>query len=402
MTTESTKTRMDFSALDERMQWYVDQQILGCIATMVLDGTDIVHAKRHGYMSVEDKRPLTEDAIFRMYSNTKLVTSVALMMFYEEGRFGLDDPLSEYLPKFADRPVLNEGAESIDDVHPAAGPIKMRHILSHSAGLSYGFIEPDSVIDKAYQGAGINALDRNALTLEALCDQLAGLPLCYEPGTSWRYSFATDVCARVVEVLSGKTFGAFLKERIFDPLGMVDTDFWVPADKQDRFTTMYAPADLLDPMKPGFNPGDDPHTGQYTAKPAFESGGGGLASTMSDYSTFIRMIVAGGTWQGHSYLKPETLDLMRTNQLADGVGVAFPMWAMPNTVFGLGFALKTAPSEGETDAVVGEYHWGGMAGTHSWMAPKPGITGLCFTQRMPGFWHPFSHDFKRLVYAAAE
>lgn len=399
---ELTQTRLDFSAVDQRMQSYVDQEILGSVATLVLQGTDIVHARRHGYMSVEGKEPLREDAIFRMYSNTKLVTSVALMMLYEEGRFGLDDPLAEYLPRFANPVVLKDGAASASDVAPAEGPMRMRHILSHSAGFSYGFIEPDSVIDRAYNQSAINPMARSDMTLESLCDELATLPLCYEPGTNWRYSLATDVCARMVEVLSGQPFDAFLKERIFDPLGMVDTGFFVPEKDHGRLVTMYSPADMFDPMKPGFVPTPAAPGGTHLTKPSFLSGGGGLVSTMSDYSTFIRMIVAGGSWAGYQFLRPETLDLMRTNQLAPGIGVRFPMWSMPNTVFGLGFALKTAPADGESNAVVGEYHWGGMAGTHSWMSPKPGITGLCFTQRMPGFWHPFSHDFKRLVYAALE
>lgn len=393
---------MDFKTLDERMQWYVDQEILGCVATLVLDGTDVVHSARHGFMSAEDQRPLQEDAIFRMASNTKLVTSIALMMLYEEGRFTLDDPVADYLPKFADPKVLVDGAETAVDVRPADGPILMRQVLSHSAGLSYGFIEPTSVIDQAYEKAGVNGVTTAGMNLERLCDELAELPLAYEPGTSWRYSFATDVCARVVEVLSGQAFDTFLKERIFEPLGMVDTDFWVPAERVERLTTIYAAADMLDPMKPGLVPGEEPKGGRFLEKPALLSGGGGLVSTMPDYSTFIRMIVAEGSWNGHTFLNPETLALMRTNQLADGVGVQFPMRVMANTVFGLGFALKTAPDDGETDAVVGEYHWGGMYGTHSWMAPKPGITGLCFTQRMPGFLHPFSLDFKRLVYAEVE
>ena len=136
--------------------------------------------------------------------------------------------------------------------------------------------------------------------------------------------------------------------------------------------------------------------------PKFISGGGGLYSTLPDYAEFIRMIVNGGHWQGRHYLKPETLQLMRTNQLAADVVVNFPFWEMPGTVFGLGFALKTQPAEGESSLAVDEYHWGGLMGTHSWMAPAAGLTGLCFTQRMPGFWHPFSHEFQKLVYAAAE
>ncbi|MFM7120979.1 MAG: serine hydrolase domain-containing protein, partial [Gammaproteobacteria bacterium] len=229
---------------------------------------------------------------------------------------------------------------------------------------------------------------------------LARLPLAYQPGTSWRYSLATDVAARVVEVLSGQRFDAFLKTRIFDPLGMVDTDFHVPSEKQDRFVTMYAPVDLLTPMKGGLVKADDPYTGSYSRPRSFLSGGGGLVSTVSDYLTFLKAIVSGGSWAGVRLLRPETLALMRTNQLAPGIGVRFPMWEMSRTVFGLGFALKEAAGPDEPASAVDEYHWGGMAGTHTWMAPRADLTGVCMTQRMPGFWHPFSHDFKRMLYAA--
>ena len=382
------------------MQWYVDEEILSCVATLVLEGTEIVHSRRHGVLSVESGRALPEDAIFRIYSNTKLITSVALMMLHEQGRFGLDDALAEYLPEFGKPRVLMPGATSIDDIEDAAEPIRIRHVLSHTAGWSYGFIEPESLIDRTYMSSGINPLTPGGLTLAGLCEQLAGLPLAYQPGSDWRYSFATDVCARLVEVLSGQPFDAFLYEKIFAPLGMGDTAFWVPEEKRDRFTAMYGVADFFDPMKPGLPLVDDPRTGTYTKPPTFLSGGGGLVSTMDDYSTFFRMILADGSWKGQTILQPETLATMRTNQLADGVRVRFPMWEMPQTVFGLGFALRTAPTPGESAAAVGEYHWGGMAGTHSWAAPAAGVAGLCFTQRMPGFWHPFSHDFKRLVYAS--
>jgi CubicO group peptidase (beta-lactamase class C family) len=279
--------------------------------------------------------------------------------------------------------------------------ISVRHILSHSAGLSYGFIEPTSVIDQAYMNGGVNVLADASIDLEEFCLRVAKLPLAYEPGTSWRYSVATDVCARLVEVLSGQPFDEFLHQRIFGPLAMVDTDFWVPEEKADRFTTMYAPEDFFDPMKPGLNKADDSHAGQYNTRRAFLSGGGGLVSTVADYAAFLRMLVNGGDWAGARILKAETLQLMRTNQLADGVQVAFPMWAMPGTVFGLGFALKTELQADDPQVALGEYHWGGMAGTHSWMAPEANLTGFCLTQRMPGFWHPFSHEFKAMTYAIA-
>ncbi len=380
------------------MQWYVDQNILSCCNTLVMRGTDVLDFKTFGYMDLQSKEPLKPDAIYRMYSSTKLITSAALMMLFEEGRIGLDDPLSDYLPGFAEPMVLKADAQSVDDVEAAHSQIVIRQVLSHSAGFSYGFIEPESVIDKAYASRGIGALDRFDVTLEGLCDALATLPLAYQPGSYWRYSFATDVVARLIEVISGMGFDAFLKARIFDPLGMVDTDFWVPADKADRFVTMYAPEDVLQPMQGGLVKADDNREGIYNQPRAMLSGGGGLVSTVSDYLTFIRMIVAGGEWAGVRCLQPATLQLMRTNQLADGVGVNFPMWRMPGTVFGLGFALREELGPDDPPGAQGEYHWGGMAGTHAWMAPAADLTGMCMTQRMPGFWHPFSQDFKKFAY----
>jgi len=191
-----------------------------------------------------------------------------------------------------------------------------------------------------------------------------------------------------------------LKENIFATLGMSDTDFYVPTDKQDRFSTMYRPEDFLDPLARGLVKADDPREGLYSKPNTFLSGGGGLCSTLVDYIKLIQLIVNDGEWQGTRLLKPATLDLMRTNQLPEGVVVNFPMWDMPGTTFGLGFALKEAAGEGEPVGAMGEYHWGGMAGTHSWMSPGTGITAMCMTQRMPGFWHAFSHDFKQLVYDA--
>lgn len=389
---------LDFSPIHERLAFYVDEGILSCANCLIMRGTDVIDFARFGYMDLESKAPLAEDAIYRMYSNTKLVTSVAAMQLQEQGLVGLDDPVADYIPAFADMQVLKPDAASADDVEPANEQMRIRHILSHTAGLSYGFIEPESVVDQAYAAAGIDILNDFSLTLEGLCDKLGALPLAYQPGTQWRYSFATDVVARLVEVVSGKRFDEYLKANILGPLEMSDTDFWVPPEKTDRFTTMYAPLDLLDPMKPGLVKVDDPKEGSYTRQRNLLSGGGGLVSTVQDYLAFLRMIVNGGTWQGVRILNPETLELMRTNQLAAGSGVSFPMWEMPGTVFGLGFALKEKLAESEPAGMLNEYHWGGMAGTHSWMAPETGITGMCMTQRMPGFWHPFSHEFKDLAY----
>jgi CubicO group peptidase (beta-lactamase class C family) len=383
------------------MQAYIDKDLLACASTIVMRGTDILDYTTYGVMDQETRTPLAKDAIYRMYSNTKIVTSVALMMLFEDGKFRLEDELAKFIPAFANPRVLKAGATTADDVEAATNPILIKHILSHSAGFSYGFIEPNSVIDRAYGSGGLNVLGDFSIDLEEFCHRVSLLPLAYQPGTSWRYSVATDVCARLVEVLSGQRFDEFLSQRLFAPLGMVDTDFWVPPEKAHRFITMYAPNDLFDPMKPGMTKADDPYAGQYNRQRTLLMGGGGLVATMSDYLTFIRMIVNQGEWQGTRILKPETLALMRTNQLAEGVGVAFPMWKMPGTVFGLGFALKNTLQASDPAGAQDEYHWGGMAGTHSWMAPTAGITGMCSTQRMPGFWHPFSHEFKTLAYQIA-
>lgn len=393
---------IDFAPLHDRMRSYVDRNILSCCSTLVMRGTDILDYRTFGFMDIESATPLRDDAIYRMHSNTKIVTSVALMMLFEQGRFALDDPLSKFMPEFADPKVLLPDASSVTDVQAADSEILIRHILSHSAGFSYGFIEPDSVIDQAYLSGVLNVLTDGNLSLEEFCALLAKLPLAYQPGTSWRYSVATDVCARLVEVLSGQPFDAFLAENVFMPLGMEDTDFWVPAEKADRFITMYAPEDLLDPMKPGLLKADDPLQGSYNSPRAFKSGGIGLVSTIGDYMSFIRMIVNGGEWQGTRILKPETLALMRTNQLADGVCVQFPMWAMPGTVFGLGFALRQNLVDTDPRNAQDEYFWGGVAGTHTWMAPNANLMGMCSTQRMPGFWHPFSHEFRSLAYQLAD
>lgn len=395
-------TNLDLTAMHEKMQWYVDQEMIPFCTTLVMEGTDIVDVQTFGSKDElkGQGQPLEPDTIYRMYSNTKIVTSVAAMMLWEEGKFDLDDPIEKYLPEFANPTVLKPNAESVDDVEPAKNSITIRHLLSHTSGLSYGFIEPESLIDQTYIGAGVNALATHGNTLKSLCENLGPLPLVFEPGTSWRYSLATDVTGRLIEVVTGLSFDKYLEQAIFQPLGMVDTGFYVPKDKQDRFTTMYRPEDFLDPLAKGLVKADDPFEGSYSQPNTYLSGGGGLCSTLVDYIKLIQLIVNDGEWQGTRLLKKETLDLMRTSQLADGVTVAFPMWAMPGTEFGLGFALKTSASDDEAAGMKGEYHWGGMAGTHSWMSPETGLTGMCMTQRMPGFWHAFSHDFKALVYEA--
>lgn len=392
---------LDFSPIHERMQFYVEENILSCCNTLVMRGLDVLDFKTYGYLDLESKRPLTQDAIFRVYSHTKLVTSVAAMMLYEEGKFALDDPVSKHLPVFANLKVLRGDADSIGAVEALKLEPTIAHLMSHSAGFSYGWMDPTSVIDQAYGQAGLVGLRDTIESLESLVERIADLPLADQPGTRWNYSFATDILARLVEVWSGDKFSAFMKRRILDPLGMVDTDFFVPEEKRDRFTAMYAPTDMLQPMQGGLVKVDDPFATSFGAPPSFEAGGHGLVSTVADYLSFVRMLVNEGEWNGARLLQPETLSLMRINRLPPGALVRFFAMELPGTTFGLGFALKESLAENEAPGALGEYHWGGVAGTHSFMAPKANLTMMCFTQRMPGFLHPFSADFKRLAYQIA-
>lgn len=391
----------DFSALDKRMQWYIDSEILGCCASVVIKNGEVVHFNTQGFRDVESQDALREDAIFRMYSNSKLVTSVAAMILIEDGRLELDAPLAKYLPEFSDLSALKSDAKSVDDVEPLASAPTVRQAMSHSAGLSYGFIEPMSVVDQAYTAAGIDILGDRTMTLADLSNRVASVPLAYQPGTAWRYSFGTDILARLVEVASGEAFDDFLSSHIFAPLAMPDTGFHVPEHKHGRLVSMYAAGDLFDPMKPGLPKVDSSESGQYLIKPSLLSGGGGLVSTISDYVRFLLMLRAGGSLDGVRIISEESVLKMRTNELAQGLHVSFPMWAMPGTVFGLGFAVRDSLTEEDHPSAMGEYFWGGMAGTHSFFSPKADLIGFNLTQRMPGYWHPFSHDWRAEVYRVA-
>lgn len=386
---------MDFSATHAAMRRYVDAQILAGVSSAVLVGRQLVDVNCVGWADKERDVPLRVDHLFRVFSNTKLVTSCAALLLLEEGRFGLDDPIERYMPQFAYRRVLRPGAVTLEDTEPAHGSITIRHLMSHSSGLSYGLLDPGTTIYKAYN-------ERRVLNpgtpLSSMIETLAGLPLAFHPGTAWEYSVATDVLGRLIEILSGQRFDAFIQSRILDRLGMMDTAFFVTEDKRDRLTAYYAGADPLDPMKPGLTRIDDaPYPGAFLSSVPRLSGGGGLVSTLPDMVALLRSLLPGGP----TLLKPETIALMMTNQLPDGVCVRFPrLGEIPGKVFGLAGALTLVPSSIEPRDAAGEFEWGGIAGTHWWISPRANLAGLLMTQRQMAFWHPFSFEFKRLVYRA--
>jgi len=388
----------DFKPARAAMQRYIDGNLLSGISSAVMVGRDLVDVSCVGWADKEAQTPLRTDHIFRIFSNTKLVTSCAALLLFEEGKLQLDDPIERFIPQLANRKVLRPGATSLDDTEPAKRSITIRHLLSHSSGLSYGFFDPGSTIFKALNERGVHD---PRTTLADMVDVLAGLPLIYHPGTSWEYSLAIDVVARLIEVISDQSFDKFIKARILDPLGMVDTGFVVPEKDQGRLVAYYAGADLMEPMKPGLTRTDNaPFPGAYLRPIARLNGGGGLVSTLPDMVALIRSLLPGGA----TLLKPETIALMMTNQLPDGQWIRFAMMGeqpgKAHTLAG-GLIVKPTPPLDHPDAS-GELYWGGVAGTQWWISPKHNMAGVMMAQRQMAFVHPFSFEFKRLAYEAVK
>ena len=353
---------MDSGRLDRlttAMQGYVDDGLLSGVVTMASRGNKIVHYESVGYRDVEAQAPMTPDTIFRIYSMTKPVTGAALMILYEEGKFKLSDPVGKYIPELADLQVF----AGVDDdgnmiTEPADHPMTIRELMSHTGGLSYG-IFAQSGVDTAYVEAGI--LDANDTNAEFVA-KLGQIPLKHQPGSRWEYSVAVDVQGYLVEVLSGQTFDVFLQERIFGPLGMVDTSFYVAADKADRLARQYRPG----------NGGELTRTdrGAFLIKPKFFSGGGGLTSTAGDYMKFAQMHLNGGSLNGTRILSEEAVQIMRSNQLPDAVENIGQLY--PGNVFGVYFAIVN-DSESYNGAPVGTHWWWGIAGSWFWIDPVENV-----------------------------
>jgi CubicO group peptidase (beta-lactamase class C family) len=385
-------TGYDFRPAHAAMQRYVDGNLLSGFSSAVLVGRDLADVKCIGWADKEAQIPLRVDHIFRVFSNTKLITSCAALLLFEEGHFQLDDPIEQFIPQLANRRVLYRDATSLDQTEPAVRSITIRHLMSHSAGLSYGLLDPGTLIFNAYNERKVI---NPATTLAEMMDVLADLPLIYHPGTSWEYSVATDVLARLVEVISGQRFDAFIQSRILGPLGMADTGFVV--SDRNRLVAYYAGADLSDPMMPGLTRIDDaPYPGAYLRPFPRQNGGAGLVSTLPDMVALIRSLLPGGP----TLLKPETIELMMTNQLPEGVWLRFAFGELQGRGHGLAGALILEPSVFDHQDARGELFWGGRAGTQWWISPKKNTAGLIMAQREMG--HPFVVEFKRLAYEAVK
>jgi len=359
----------------------------------------IVHSSTLGLADVARKAPVASDTIFRIYSMTKPITTVAFMMLVEEGKVALDEPVHKYIPEWASLGVYQAGLAPLFLTRPVTRPMLIVDLLRHTAGLTYGFQNRTNV-DAAYRAQKIGEIEKVG-TMATMIADLAKIPLEFSPGDAWNYSVATDVVGYLVEKISGQPFEQFLQQRIFDPLGMTDTGFFVPADKAHRFAACYA-AD----GKGGMVLQDDPATSSFLSPPSFISGGGGLCSTAADYLTFTRALLNGGALGDVRLLSPKTVALMASNHLPGGRDLTemskslFSEASYAGVGFGLGFSVTMDPAKTLIAGSAGEYAWGGAASTAFWIDPVEDLVTIFMTQLLPSSAYPIRRELRTMVYAA--
>jgi CubicO group peptidase (beta-lactamase class C family) len=360
----------------------------------------VAHLSSYGLADKEAGRPVEPDTIWRIYSMTKPVTSVAAMMLWERGLFELTDPISKWLPEFEAPRIYTGGSAAKPTTVPATEPIRVWHLLTHTAGLTYGFHHVH-VTDELYRNAGFEFGNPRGFDLAQCVEAWAKLPLAFEPGSEWLYSVATDVLGRLVEVVSGQPLDEFFAEHIFNPLGMVDTGFSVEPDRQHRLAALYAMApSLTQPVR------YDQLGQAISREPHWFSGGGGLASTTRDYTRFTWMLLRGGEYDGARLLSPRTVSYMTRNHLpgnADLQQFGRPLFAetrYDGVGFGLGFAAVMDPVAAKLAGNAGEFNWGGLASTAFWVDPVDDVTVVFMTQLMPSSTFPLRPQLRQLVYQA--
>ena len=370
-------------------------KIAGC-QTLVARHGHVAYFKSLGMMDRERRKAMADDTIFRIYSMTKPLTSVALMTLYEQGYFQLNDPVSRFIPEWRDHKVWVSGEGAAMELVAPQSPMTMRHVLSHSGGLTYG--ATNHPVDRAYREAGVNRGPGE--TLRDFAMKLAKVPLRYQPGERWMYSFSTDVCGYLVEAISGKPFNKYLEETVLDPLDMKDTAFFVAPKKIDRFAANYTRN--ADKTLKLF---DDPAHSAYLNEPTFFSGGGGLTGTTADYLRFCEMLRRGGELDGARILGPRTIEMMHQNHLPGGKDLVqltiggFSETASEGVGFGLGFAT-TLGSVASGSLGGNDYYWGGAASTIFWIDPKEDLVVIFMTQLMPSGTFNFRGQLKNIVYSS--
>ena len=377
---------------------YIASGRIPCAVTLVARKGQLVWQQAQGLADVERKVPAGLDTLFRIYSMTKPITSVALMQLYEQGRFLLDDPVHKYIPSWRNLQVYKSGVYPDFVTVPAQRPMTIRDLLTHQAGLSYGFSCRTNV-DAAYRELRLDG--RSGLTLEALVDELSRLPLEFSPGTAWNYSLATDVCGYLVQLLSGKPLDEYFAEHIFKPLGMHDSFFTVPASELSRFAACYQ-------YQPGdsFSLQDDPQASHFSRRHGYLSGGGGLVSSIGDFYRFAQALGNGGELDGVRIIGRKTLEFMRLNHLPNNTDLpsvstgGFSETPYDGSGFGLGFAVKTDIAKSQTIGSPGEYGWGGMAGTTFFIDPVEDLIVIFMTQLIPSSSYPIRQELRAIVNAA--
>ena len=380
--------------IEQMMASYVASGKSAGMLTLVSQGGEIVQLSCHGYADIATKTPLREDSIFRIYSMTKPITSVALMTLMEQGHFVLDAAARRWIPALAELEVYQQGKIESD--------ITIRQLLTHTAGFSYGF-EPDRfAVDKLYAEVWRGRIQDQ--TMEQVLQTLLEFPLVAQPGTLWHYSIATDICGYLVERISDMPFADYLQQTIFDPLGMTDTAFEVTADRIERFATLYGYTEN-DPLARLERNETSPFISTLSGIPVrLHSGGGGLTSTACDYWRFAQMMLNGGELDGHRVIKPETVSLMTRNHIPKNLlplsfnGVAPGQHS--GYGFGLGYCINIDPANTAAAGSPGDFGWGGMADTYCWVDPAQRLVAILMQQYLPSLHHAGRKDFRDAVYRA--
>lgn len=395
--------------VDTAVNKYISPDKLAGVVTLLARRGEIVQHQAYGLADRENNKPMQLDTIFRIYSMTKPITCVALMMLYEQGLFQLADPVFKFIPAFADLKVYVSGKGDEMQLEALKRPVTIHDLLTHTSGLSYHFLEYGRV-EEMYRETDLSL--SADLSLAEFVDGLCQFPLAFQPGTRWRYSFAHDVVARLVEIISGQSFADFLAGNIFKPLNMVDTGFYVPAEKLDRFAAMYGSANIEDIKTTAMSlfglammgvnkllagPNDS-----LESKPhqAFR-GGGGLVSTALDYWRFCQMLLNNGQFNGNRILGRKTIELMTVNHLAPGLlPYELGRIKMPGLGYGLGVNVMMDLGQSQTIGSEGTYSWSGAANTTFWNDPQEALIGIFMTQFQPPSYHLVAQDFKVAVYQA--
>ena len=390
----------DTSRLQRIQNWmegWVDDGKLPFAATVVARHGEIAWRGHTGCRDVASASPYAPDTIVRIYSMTKPVTSVALMMLYERGLFHLDDPIAEYLPEFGDVKVLVKGAGSLEHTEDLKTPPTIHHLFTHTSGLTYGF--QGGLLGDAYTEAKADFYPGGNGLAEAT-RYIASFPLQFQPGEEWNYSVATDVLGRLIEVLSGRPLDEFFRDEIFEPLGMTDTAFSLPLEKLDRFASCYI-YDEAEPLKLAEAATDSAY---LEGKVKTFSGGGGLLSTADDYLKFAEMLRMGGKGPAGNLISPRTLKFMTGNHLEGDLASLGPeTWcetSFHGVGFGLGFSVMLDPIKSQMLGSVGDYGWGGMASTVFWVDPQEDLSVVFLTQLIPSSTYPLRKALRTLVYHA--